>query len=201
MSTTFDVFPRSDRLPAFSDLLSRASEHLSAFLREVHVTASPRISVQLHQVKPDRVLPLDLSSPAKWTMEQYAWFIVPPAKGGTDAYFRRAVNYWCDEDIAINPRRAEVADSFRQYGYRWSFRRSASQPAAVNVAYGLIAATLAELTGGLIDSSDGAWDKARLPAAADDFFTWYMRPELALEADYATWAARCIAGLRTEFGV
>lgn len=134
-------------------------------------------------------------------MEHYAWFIVPPVKGGTDAYFRRAVNYWSDEEIAINPRRAEVADSCRRYGYRWSFRRSASQPAAINVAYGLIAATLAELTEGLIDSSDGAWDKARLPATTDDFFTWYMPPELALKADYATWAARCIAGLRIEFGV
>lgn len=201
MSTSFDVFPRSDRLPAFADLLTRASGHLSAFLREIQVRASPRISVQLHQLKPDRVLPLDLASPAKWNMAQYAWFIVPPIRGGTDAYFRDAGKYWSDEDIAINPRRAEVADSGRQYGYRWSFRRSASQPGAINVAYGLIAASLAELTNGLIDLSDGAWDKARLPATADDFFTWYMRPELALETDYATWAARCIAGLRTEFGV
>jgi len=69
------------------------------------------------------------------------------------------------------------------------------------VAYGLIAASLAELIDGLIDSSDGASDKARLPATAEEFFTWYMRPELALEADYATWAARCVAGLRIEFGV
>ena len=65
----------------------------------------------------------------------------------------------------------------------------------------LIAASLAELTDGLIDSSDAAWDKARLPATADEFLTWYMRPELALEANYATWAARCIARLRTDFGV
>jgi len=110
LSTAFDVFPRSDRLPAFSDLLSRASEHLSAFLQELHITASPRISVQLHQIEADRVVPLDLSSPAKWNVDQYAWFVVPPVKGGTDAYFRKAANYWSDQDIAINPRRAVVAD-------------------------------------------------------------------------------------------
>jgi hypothetical protein len=201
LSTAFDVFPRSDRIPAFTELLSCASGHLSSFLREVHVTASPRVSVQLHQMKPDRVLPADLSSPAKWNMDQYAWFIVPPVTGGTDAYFQRAESYWSEEDVAINPRRAEVADSCRRYGYRWSFRRSASQPATVNLAYGLIAASLAELTDGLIDSRDGAWDTARLPATAEEFFTWYMRPELALEPNHAHWAARCIAGLRTDFGM
>jgi len=133
-------------------------------------------------------------------MDQYAWFTVPPVIGGTDAYFQLATDYWSDEDIAINPRRAEVADSCSVYGYRWSLRRSASQPATVNVAYGLIAASLAELTDGLIDSRDGAWDTARLPATAEEFLTWYMRPDMALEPKRAEWAARCIAGLGTDFG-
>ena len=66
------------------------------------------------------------------------------------------------------------------------------QTAIVNVGYGLIAASLAEITEGFIYSDDQAWDYARFPATAIDFFSWYFHPELALDRNRKDWATRCI---------
>lgn len=39
----------------------------------------------------------------------------------------------------------------------WQFRRSALQSAVINISYGLISASVAELTGGFLWTDDGAW--------------------------------------------
>jgi|SRR5262245_39087394 len=83
-------------------------------------------------------------------------------------------------------------------GHHWSFRRSAGQPAIINVAYGMIAGSLAELTEGFIYSDDSAWDYERFPATAQEFFSWYFRPDKAIKAEYAEWAARCIKWIVEE---
>jgi len=43
------------------------------------------------------------------------------------------------------------------------------------LAYGLIAASLAEITGGFVYSDDGAWDYSYFPALPEDFFRWYFK--------------------------
>jgi hypothetical protein len=66
------------------------------------------------------------------------------------------------------------------------------------VTYGLLAASLAELTSGFVISTDGAWDYERMPALPEEFLTWYFRPELALEESKREWSLRHIAGRRDE---
>lgn len=80
----------------------------------------------------------------------------------------------------------------------WSFRRSIGQPGIIVLSYGLISASVAELTNGILWSDDGAWDYERFPAESKDFFDWYFRPDKALDADKADWAKRCIDGIREE---
>jgi hypothetical protein len=72
------------------------------------------------------------------------------------------------------------------------------QPATINVAYGMIAGSLAELTEGFIYSGDSAWDYERFPATAQEFFSWYFRPDKAIKAEYAEWASRCIKWIVEE---
>ena len=84
------------------------------------------------------------------------------------------------------------------HGHHWSFRRSAGQPAIINVAYGMIAGSLAELTEGFIYSGDSAWDHERFPATTQEFFSWYFRPDKAIKAEHAELAARCIKWIVEE---
>jgi hypothetical protein len=81
------------------------------------------------------------------------------------------------------------------------FRRSWGLPAIIHLAYGLIAASVAELTEGIITSWDGAWDRERFPATADECLSWYFRPSSALTADNREWAQTCLRALAEELAV
>jgi hypothetical protein len=79
--------------------------------------------------------------------------MVDDVGGGTDAYY-------CDDADEINevwsgefddPKCLRLEPLIRecvQIGHYWSFRRSMGQPGIVNLAYGLIAGSLAALTDG-----------------------------------------------------
>ena len=204
MSTTFDVYPKISKIPSFRELLDLSSVRLNEYLIDHGINAQPTINVALQSNRNHKPRPFDLNSPAMWSDSEYAWFYIESAPGGTDAYFcsNREIDYeiW-DEEINTNIRAAEkktLRNECLANGHHWYFRRSMGQPAIINVAYGMIAGSLAELTEGFIYSGDSAWDYERFPATAQEFFSWYFRPDKAIEAEYAEWAARCIKYLDEE---
>jgi hypothetical protein len=204
MSTTFDVYPKLSKIPSFRELLDLSSARLAEYLIDHGINAQPTINVALQSNRDHKPRPFDLNSPAMWSDVEYAWFYIESAPGGTDAYFcsNQEFDYedW-DGEIETHIRAAERKTLIYEClanGYHWYFRRSMGQPAIINVAYGMIAGSLAELTEGFIYSGDSAWDYERFPATAQEFFSWYFRPDKAIKAEYARWAARCIKYLDEE---
>ena len=184
--------------------LQRASEELHAFLeKESTVRARPALRVSLLQNEDHTPLPLRLEEPLVWPETCYAWFGVGAVPGGTDAYcatsseFRSEVwNAYLEREGHRDPVAHLQRD--REIPHHWRFRRSAGQPAVINLAYGLLAASLASLTEGIVFSDDNAWDYGRFPARADDFLSWYFRPGQALDPQFRDWAVRCVASLPEE---
>ena len=78
----------------------------------------------------------------------------------------------------------------------WMVERNAGQSGLVNVGYGLVAAALAEITDGIIYSSDGAWQYSALPMLANEFYKCYMNPLY----DETDWSNRCIEHIRQNLG-
>ena len=124
--------------------------------------------------------------------------------GGADSYFREVdedEREFREEEFKTNERsqtRRELVISCLVNGYFWNFRRSAGQTALINVSYGMVAASVAEMTEGLIYSGDGAWDYERFPATADEFYGWYFRPEAAIGPDFKEWSERCLRAIAEE---
>ncbi len=200
MSTTFQVFPCVELIPSFNEILELATSHLNAFLETYGVKKKVTISAGLRS-KENKILPIDLASAAWWEKKQYAWFTVPGVVGGTDAYASDLTGF--GEGILTGEITGEKAVQFSnsvqrclRIGRMWWFRRSAGQPGIISVAYGMLAASLAQLTDGFIFSGDNAWVHGLFPARAETFLTWYFRPELTEESDHKEWAIRCIARLR-----
>ncbi|MGE8498944.1 MAG: hypothetical protein ACN6O6_15665 [Pseudomonas sp.] len=202
MSTTFEVYPRHATAPSFQALLERATTRLHAHLAAHGIAARPVLCVSVRSNGTHEPLERDLSSPATWGTEQYAWFYIDEVAGGTDAYCDTLTDddreCW-DDIVAQHPPAMAQQTKVRAClatGRYWRFRRSAGQPPIIALAYGILAAALAELTDGLIYSDDSAWDYPRFPARAEDFYRWYFDPEQALGPDYATWARNNLAALR-----
>jgi hypothetical protein len=209
MSKVFDVFPSRADLPSYRELLAIASGHLNGFLWDYGIERPVRLSVGLRSNdEASRVLPIDLDGPCWWPATQYAWFSVPGVDGGTDAYANEMRAHDPDDlgrgiltDEISGGKAVEFADPIRRsllVGRYWGFRRSAGQPAVINVAYGMIAASLAELTDGIVHSIDGAWDHRLLPARPADFLSWYFRPERTDVPEWKGWAEQCIRQLADE---
>lgn len=202
MSTTFDVFPATREFPSFQQLLDRSTVELHRFLASVDIAARPLIQVSIQNKSGNLAIPFDRHAPLTWPDETYAWFYVGEIPGGTDAYFWSVddltLEYWREQAEPSFKAREELIDQCLKVGHYWSFRRSAGQRAIINIAYGLIAASLAELTRGFVSSDDSAWEWERFPALPEEFFRWYFVPDLALSGTFRSWSRQCVGALREE---
>ncbi|MEF2277841.1 hypothetical protein V3W47_05975 [Deinococcus sp. YIM 134068] len=209
MATTFDVYPGDDYIPSFLELKTLTELKLQRYLRQHGIKAKLEISVRLNLIDNSSTQRVNLNSPAWWEENQYAWFTLEGIAGGTGAYllsldeeFRQSLSSdWTSDHPGLQPtpELAQVYTTARSLGRSWYFRRSAGQPAEINIAYGFLASALAELTNGVVYSDDSAWDFARFPALPHDFDTWYMNPEAALRSDYAKWASDCLTSLAEKY--
>ncbi len=214
MSTTFDVFPSTPYIPTFEEAIALAEVKLQKFFTKLNLDIQLKINVDLHTRKPDIAIPTALESKAQWSKDYYAWFTVNSVAGGTDAYFHdlnkeeansREISQQIKLETLQKRPKADQDESLIEgclkQEHEWGFRRSAGQPGMIAVTYGFIASAFAELTHGLIYSDDGAWDSERMPALSSEFDDWYMRPELAIEKEYAEWAERCIDNIEGDFSI
>ncbi len=206
MSTTFDVYPKSPVIPTFKQILELSTLRLKEFLLSYKIKFDSHIDVVLRSKEPDKELPTATDSPAMWADENYTWFFIQTFVGGTDAYFWAvddALKEECQEQIKNNEKAIAYEKLFLscvEAGHYWHFRRSAGQPAIINIAYGLIASSLAEITEGVISTYDGAWDYQRFPATAEEFYSWYFRPEKAISENHREWSAECLKSIPSDLG-
>lgn len=204
MSTTFNVLPSKITVPTYKEIVDLANTNLNTYLCNIGIDKKVTINFNVQKNMINELLPFDSGDELVQNDNSYAWFFVHNTPGGTDCYYCR--NLPIDKEVwdgelqdNVNAQRyqKEILRSM-SIGYRWIFRRSAGQPAIIALSYGILAASLAQLTDGIIYSDDGAWDYSKFPADADEFLAWYFRPELATnEADKA-FSIECIEQMKRE---
>jgi hypothetical protein len=203
MSTCWQAYPTIERIPACGEVIETASAMLGRYLADFGLPYRPVLCVELLQGPDDIRSSFNANEPFSWSEGHYAWITVSAVPGGTDGYFVQIDDldreYLADE-MTIHERMSAAIQAAVGVGHYWSFRRSAGQPAIINIAYGFIAAAVAHLTRGFVDSIDCAWDHERLPATPEELCQFYMRSERALSGNNRDWAERCLAALPEELG-
>lgn len=143
---------------------------------------------------------IELDAAFIWNKDYYCWFTLKGIEGGTDCYLTDfyggeiAAYQLKDDWLEAHPKLNwsehvdQVVETANQTKQQWCFRRSAGQPAEIALLYGFLASALAELTNGVVDSTDGAWDFSLFPATSEAFDCWYMRPEKTSDSDFQKWA-------------
>lgn len=202
MSTTFEVYPGTEEIPTFCQLLTYANGRLKDRLPK-GTTVEAEINVMLRRCNGNAEIPHAIDSKMNWSEDIYAWFSVSEVIGGTDAYFEtvddldREVweDYAQDEDLTQH--RATVNQSL-SIGHYWSFRRSAGQPGIVNLAYGLLAGSLAELTRGFVFSDDSAWVWPLMPITGNEFLKRYLVPGGTDDPEAEEWTKECLEWIPGE---
>ena len=204
MSTNLYVYPGKEYMPSFAELLDISNKKINDFLTNLGGVRSVIVDVDVHKNKDHSQFKFDVNDKLIWNDDSYAWFFIHGVGGGTDSYYYKITELdketW-KEEIETNIKAQQLQDTIIRslsIGYHWSFRRSAGQSGIINLAYGLIAASLAEITDGFLYSDDGAWDYNCFPALADDFFKWYFKPEFAEKSDDKVWVQNCIKSIYEE---
>lgn len=207
MSTTFNIIPtKVDARLTFNNVLQIAKQTLENQLSKFSISVSVDFSVNIHENEERYVNEVNLDSSFVWNENEYAWFKIDKSSGGTDAYCKKLSIQLSEWDTYIEDTLGNILTTPQlkkqviESKYEWCFRRSAGQSPLVSMAYGHLAAAVANLTDGYIYTYDGAWHENIFPARAEHLLEVYFYPDKAKDvADY-DWTKRCIEGIKSEFG-
>jgi hypothetical protein len=198
MSANFYVYPSIEYIPNYRELLVLGNENINKFLNQLGGLREVILDVELHNTKDHSKINFSIDDKLIINEEYYAWFWIKGVQGGTDFYFYKTNDLdkvsW-QEEYKSNKKAQQLKkkiDRGLEIGHHWSFRKSAGQPGIIRLSYGLLAASLAKVTDGIIFSDDGAWEYSCFPALADDFFEWYFKPQFATENDDKLLTQECI---------
>lgn len=201
MSTSFEAYPLNDTIPSYGAILALATNRLGTYFKEMGIQTDVNLCFDVRN-SVNQSFRIPLTDGFDYQGEGYAWFYWKGISGGTDAYFLNIEDLdrecW-QEIISLEPRLQTFATRVQKslrIGHYWYFNRSAGQSAHINLAYGFLAAAVAELTEGFLYSSDCAWDCERLPCTPKDFYAYWFRPEHGLKLETRKWHQNCLDSIR-----
>jgi len=207
MSTTFEVYISSETIPTFNRVVEACELNYWKYLLSNGISERPKLSFKLLTRENDKEAPFDKESPFIWDDDKYLWVQVENVVGGTDCYAEKTNEedreYWVEDIIPLErskPIKGLLKKCIEQK-YHWWFRRSAGQPAAINILYGILAGSLATIEKGVVFSGDSAWDYTKMPIEGDQFLECYMVPEKEIDPELKSWAIENINRAKLELGV
>ncbi len=202
MSTDISAYPRLSRVPLFGEVTDLATRRLQEYFRNMEIPGAPVIRAQVRARYAEEFQEVNYLASAIWGERGNAWFYVPQIDSGSFAYIdsldddRREM---LREDIQKQEtyaRRKDLIEACLPNDHVWRLHRSAGHPGTIAVAYGMVAAAFCELTDGFLDIYDDAWDGDRFPATAQEFYTWYFRPDQAFDPEMQEWSSRCVRNMK-----
>jgi hypothetical protein len=184
MSKNIQVYPGTNKLPSYTQVLELINMRLKEFLKSIEVYTNIEVELEIRDRETDDILEFDIKNPVMLKESEYALFRVNNESSGCSAYIfntdEREKELW-EREIHINQYGKKLQERISismNNGYHWSFRISLGEPEIIKLAHGLIAAAFAQLTEGFIFSYDFIWGYKDFPALEDDYFNRIFKPDL-----------------------
>lgn len=204
MAVSFEVYPGSPHRPCLGELLElgarRVRERL-AFLglpaiRTLTATVREGGEPLLAQVAPTHASVMNVGQQLLVCDERdgSAFSLSMERVDDTEREYWRGL---CAEHPPAMALTSCIEDSL-SLGYYWRLSRYFGASALIQLAHGLYAGALAELTEGFVFSDDKAWDYSRLPCRASALYGVYLYPEQHSQSDWAADAETFLQRLRRE---
>jgi len=205
MSTDIRAFPRLARIPTFGEVTDLATQHLREYFYAMEIPGAPIIRAQVRTRYTEEFQEVEYAALAIWGEWDNVWFYVPQINSGATAYIdalddeRREMLRESIRKQVVYARHKDLIEACLPNDHIWRLHRAAGQPGTIAVAYGIVAAAFCELTDGFLDIYDNAWDGERFPATTQEFYTWYFRPDQALDPEMQEWSARCVRNMKATW--
>lgn len=205
MSTTFDVLPTIQDIPRFSIILHLANEKLHQYFQHYCIDTSMKINARLESYEDYNCSVECADNVMSWETDKYVRFFLEDDIGGFEVRFeitdQLTQDIWCDEIELKKPNdeKKNLIEQALSVGHFWIFKRYSNQPLVYDLVYGIVAGTVAEVTQGIINTDDGAWDSSVFPATAKEFFESYFVPSAAVRQEYQQLTTALLDTLRSNY--
>ena len=179
-STNFDIIPIETDQISFQDVLQLSEKHINTFLNRMGILSTIQLRINAYEDK------IDLDSTFAWLgTTKDIWFELDGIEGeiSVDCYpiHQHSTNSWRLDAYLQKEKQNKTIPDFdkkieqsKQLSHFWSLSCDSQELGIIHLSYGLLAASIAELTGGFIDTSNGAWLYDEFPAEAPAFLKSYF---------------------------
>jgi hypothetical protein len=183
VSTSLDVFPGTDVVPAVGGLLACAEPEISSLLARLGIRREVRLRAQLGRLDDPRrwsdpdLQPLDASAPFWCAEDEYVHLSADGVSGGADVFvFDHREDDEEPHPLQDAPRSHTIGDLNRRTKLwtSWTF----GNPATLVPSYHMLAGCLARLTDGLLYSADRGWEFSQVPLRPEELFAHYSEPHV-----------------------
>lgn len=179
--TTLDIIPVETDKISYRDVLQLSENRINEFLNKMGIQSKLKLNIKIYDGT------INLDSKFEWTdIRADIWFEIEGIEGEisaecnimegnvSDPWWR--LNEYLKQEkknktILDFDKKIEKAKRLNRY---WTLRCDSDESGIIHLSYGLIAASIAELTGGFIDSCNGAWIYDEFPAESQDFLKSYF---------------------------
>ncbi len=183
MSLNFTVYPGVSEIPTYKEVFNLSSIKISEFLlKHLSIKKHLVLNGKILDIKENKLIYINLEDKFKWEEESFIQIYIEGIPDTIGAYFYERMSelekqIW-KESIKEEKykKMAKKISNAIAIEHNWILKKQAGQQGIMVLLYGFLAASLAKLTNGFIDSDDGAWDYSLFPANPDDFFSWYLNP-------------------------
>ena len=197
---SFEVFPTNNYIPSNEEVIILSKKYLVEYLEKQNIYLDIRIKSETYFVQNNTITENNglINDETK-----YESFVIN-GSGQALVFYHKADDmlqeFW-DEEIASNIRAKALEDSIntnKNLGYSWSIKRTMGQTAIVNIYYGFLALSIANLTDGFIYSDDGAWEYTCFPSMPYDFQKQYLNISKLQDSNIKEFINKCLFELKTE---
>lgn len=198
MSITIDVFPIQYEIPTYRELTEKVNSRLKEFFDRYNIKVEPKLKIELVN-KVEQKINFDFDTPIQFENETYCSIQLNNYSSVCFLYFNitQKIDREVWEDEIEDREKARVLkreiEKSLKTGHYWTIKRYSDTDLAVDLVYGIVAGSIAELTNGIIHSYDGAWEEKLFPVFYDDFFMHYFRPESTKQEEFKEWSLEVIS--------
>lgn len=179
MSMNFQIFPTCSYIPNTEEVINKSKEMLIEYFKDNNIEKMIDVKSEIFNIS-GSIGEIDYSNKLITSEKEQIAFVIEN-EGHANLFYHVLTDldrdFW-KEEILSNQKAQELAKDINvnnEVGYYWSVKRSAGQPPIINLLYGYLAISIADLTNGLIYSDDGAWEYSVFPCKAEAFKKIYLK--------------------------
>ncbi len=210
MSTTIEIIPVETVSITFGNVLETVQKKINTFLSTLNVKPIT-IAIKIHDENENYQLSPNLEDQFSWKQNEFIWWTISGTEGGIQVYTDSLKDelidpdnpWWVFDEMIMNNNSIDdietLIDKAKQFDTCWYVNRNFGMSAIFYALQGVISATLAELTSGIIWNEDEAWEFDRFPSTSKSFENWYLQEKHATTEEFKTLAKECIEEIVSKF--